>query len=104
MYHIGLEVLYVIGLSVRKKMFYLEAQFSTLLLKNQEILMFKSGSVIIMDLWKMHFEARTLVIIWMGMTPSLMMTKRVLLKGDKNEPSMRRNISPLTGLTTLRFE
>ena len=60
--------------------------------------------MIIMDLWKMHFDARTLLIVWMGMTPSLMMTKRVLLKGDKNEPGMRRNISPLAGLMTLKFE
>ena len=37
------------------------------------------GSVIIMALWKMHLEARTLVLVWMYMTPSLMMTKRVFI-------------------------
>ena len=41
-YHKGLEVLYVIEILVRKEMFYLKPQFSTLLLNNQEILMFKS--------------------------------------------------------------
>ena len=80
MYHIGLEVLYIIGLLVRKERFYLEPQLSTLLLNNQDILMFKSGSMIIMDLWKMHLEARTLVLVWMYMTPSLMMMERVLLR------------------------
>ena len=49
-YHIGFEVIYVIGLLFRKEKFYLKPQFSTLLLKNQEILMFKSGSVITMVL------------------------------------------------------
>ena len=77
MYHIVLEVLYVIGLSVRKERFYLEPKFSTLLLKNQEILMFKSGFVIIIGIWKMYLEARTSVLVWMDMTPSLIMMKRV---------------------------
>ena len=45
-YHIGLEVMYVIGLLVRKERFYLEPKFSTLHMKNQDIMMFKSGSVI----------------------------------------------------------
>ena len=54
LYHIGLEVLYVIVLLVRKRSFNLKPQFSTLMGKNQEILTFKSGSVIIMALWKMH--------------------------------------------------
>ena len=80
MYHIGLEVLYVIGFLVIKERFYLEPQFSTLLLKNQEILMFKSGSVISMAIWKMHLEARTLVLVWMDMTPSFVMMNRVLLR------------------------
>ena len=61
-------------------MFYLEPQLSTLLMKNQEFLVFKSGSVIIMALWKMHLEARTLVLVWMDMTPSFMMMNRVLLR------------------------
>ena len=69
-YHIGLEVLYVIGLLVRKESFYLGPQLITLLLNNQEILMFKRGSVIIMNLWKMHLEASNLVLVWMDMTPS----------------------------------
>ena len=79
-YHIVFEVLCVIGLLVRKERFYLEPHFSTLLMKNQEILMFNSGSVIIMALCKMHFEERTLVQVWMDMNPSLMMMKRVLLR------------------------
>ena len=53
---------------------------STLLLKNQEILMFKSGSVIIMALCKMHLEARSLVLVWMDMNPSPMMMMRVLIR------------------------
>ena len=69
-----------------KERFYLEPQFSTLLLKNQDILMFKSGSVIIMDIWKMHLEAKTLVLVWMDTTPSLIMMKRVLLRVN---PTMR---------------
>ena len=65
---------------MRKEIFYLEPQFITLLLNNQEIMMFRSGSVIIMDLWKMYLEARTLVLVWMDMTPSLMMMKRLFLR------------------------
>ena len=67
-YHIGLEVLYVIVLLVRKESFYLGPQLITLLQNNQEILMFKSGSVIIMTLWNMHLEASNLVLVWMDMT------------------------------------
>ena len=63
MCHIGLEVLYVIGLVVRKERFYIEPKFSTLLLKNQDILMFKNGSVIIMALCKMYVGLMTLVIV-----------------------------------------
>ena len=85
MYHIGLELIYVIGLLVINERFYLKPQFITLLLKNQEILMFKSGSVIIMALWKMHLEARALVLVWMDMNPPLMIMKRLLPKGDPNE-------------------
>ena len=48
--------------------------------------MFKSGSVIIMALWKMYLEARTLVIVWIDVTPSLMILKRVLLRMN---PMMR---------------
>ena len=73
-------MIYVIGLLSRKKIFYLKPQFGTLLLKNQEILVFKSESVIIMALWKMHLEARTLVLVWMYMAPLIMMIKRVLLR------------------------
>ena len=73
-------MIYVIGLIVRKESFYLEPQFSTLLLNNQDIPMFKSWSVIIMALWKMYLEARTLVLVGMDMTPSLMIMKRVLLR------------------------
>ena len=80
MYHIGLEVICVIGFLVRKEMFYLEPKFSTLLLKNQDILVFKSRSVIIMALRNMHLEAKTLVLVCMDMTNSLMMMKRVLLQ------------------------
>ena len=80
MYHIGVEVLYVIGCLVRKESFYLETQFSTLLLNNQEILMLNSGFVIIVALWKMHLEACTLVLVWMDMTPLLMMMNRVSLR------------------------
>ena len=90
-YHIGLEVLYVIGLLVGKEFFYLEPQLSTLLLKKQEILMFTRGSVIIMALWKMHLEASNLVLVWMDMTPSLMMMKRVLLRVNPT----RRDIKDL---------
>ena len=71
---------YVIGFLVRKERFYLKPQFRTLLLNNQEILMFKSGSVIIMALWKMHLEARTLVPVWMNITLLLMIMNRVLLR------------------------
>ena len=60
-------------------MFYLKPQFSTLMLNNQEILMLKIGYVIIMALWKMHLETRTLVLVWMDMNNSLMIMKRVLL-------------------------
>ena len=63
-------MIYIIGLVVRKERFYLEPKLITLLPKNQEILMIKSGSVIIMALWKMHLEARTLVLVCMDMTPS----------------------------------
>ena len=41
-YHIGLEVIYVIELLVRKERFYIRPHFRTLLLRNQEILIFKS--------------------------------------------------------------
>ena len=54
-------------------------------MKNQEILMFKGGSVIIMALQKMHLESSTLVLVWMDMTPSLMMMNMVFFKGDPNE-------------------
>ena len=84
-------MLYVIGFLVRKERFYLEPKFSALLWNNQEILMFKSGSVIIMDLWKMHLEARTLVIIRMDMTSSLIMMKKALLRLTP----IRRNIMEL---------
>ena len=53
-----------------KEKVYLQPQFITLMMKNQEILVFKSGSVIIMALWKMHLEARNLVLVWIDMNPS----------------------------------
>ena len=80
MYHIGLEILYVVGFVVRKERFYLKPQFLTLLLKNQEILVFNSGSVIIMALWKMHLEASNLLLVWIDMNPSLMRMKRLFIK------------------------
>ena len=52
--------------------------------------MFKIRSVIIMDLWKMHLEARTLLLVWMDMNCSLMMMKRVFQKGDPNEEVYQR--------------
>ena len=73
-------MLYVIGFLVRKERFYLKPHFSTLLMKKQEILVFKSGSVIIIALWRMHLEERTLLLVCMDMTPSLMMMKRLLLR------------------------
>ena len=79
-YHIGLKVLHVIVLLVRKEMFYLKPQFITLMLNIQEILTFKIGSLIIMTLWKMDLEARTLVILWMYITTQLMMMNRLLLR------------------------
>ena len=71
---------HVIEISVRKEMFYLQPQFRTLLLKNQEIVMFNRGSTIIIDIYKMYLEASTLVTFWMDMTPSLIMIKRGLLR------------------------
>ena len=41
--------------------------------------------MIIMALWKMHLEARTLVIVCMDMNPLLMIMKKVSLKGEPNE-------------------
>ena len=76
---------------MRKERFYIEPKFSTLILKNQEILIFKSGSVIIMALWKMYLEARTVLLVCMDMTPSLMIMKRVFLRGDQ----MMRDIKDL---------
>ena len=72
-------MLYFLTFLVRKKIFHLESQLSTLLLMNQYILMFKSGSVIIMSLWKIYLEARTLVLVCVEITPSLNIMKRVLL-------------------------
>ena len=84
-------MLYVIVLLVRKEKFYLKSQFITLLMKNQEILMFKSRSVIIVVLWKMYSEASNLVLVCMDMTPSLMETKRIFLRVT----SMKRDIKDL---------
>ena len=81
MYYIGLEVIYVIGFLVRKERFYIESKLITLLMNNQEILMLKSGSVIIMALWKMHLEARTLVLVWMDINPSRIIMMRVFIRG-----------------------
>ena len=53
--------------------------------------MFKSGSMIIMALWKMNLEARTLLIVWMDMLTSLMTIKRVLLRVNPT----RRDIKDL---------
>ena len=61
-------MLYVIVLLIRKESFYLKPQFRKLTRNNQEILMFKSGSMIIMDLWKMYLEERTLVLVCMDIT------------------------------------
>ena len=77
--------------------FYLEPRFSTLLLNNQEILVFNSGSVIIMSLCKMYLEERTLELFWMDMNPSLMKTRRVFLRVTP----VRRDIKDLQ--ITLRF-
>ena len=68
-YQIGFEVLYVIGLLVIKERLYLEPQFIALLLKNQYILMFKSGSVIIMAILKIYLEASNLVLVWVDINP-----------------------------------
>ena len=84
-------MIYDVGFLVRKEIFYLKPQFSTLLLRNLDIMIFKSGSVIIMDLWKMYLEARTLVLVWMDMTLSLMIMKRVFLRVTP----MRRDIKNL---------
>ena len=46
--------------------------------------MFKSGSAIIMALWKMHLEARTLVIFRMDVNLSLMMTRKLMLRVTPN--------------------
>ena len=63
-----------------KVILYLEPQARTLLLKNQEILMFKIVSAIIMALWKIYLEVNTLVIVWMDITPSLLMIKGILIR------------------------
>ena len=86
---------YVIGLLVRKERFYLEPQFIPLLLKNQEILMFKSGSVIIMAIWKMHLEASNLVLVCMDMTPSLMMSRRVFIRVNPTSRDIKDPQIPL---------
>ena len=91
MYHIGLEVLYVLGLLVRKERFYIKPNFITLLLNNQDILLFNSVSVMIMALWKMHLEVRTLLLVCMIMTHKLMMMKWLLLR----VASTRRDIKDL---------
>ena len=49
-----------------------------LLLKNQGILEFNNGSMITMALCNLHLEGKTLVIVWMYMTPSLIMINMVL--------------------------
>ena len=73
-------MLYVIGLLVRKEIFYLKTPFSTLLPNNQDIPMFKSVSMIIMYLCKIYLEAGTLVLVWRDMNTLLMMTNRVFLR------------------------
>ena len=69
---------YVTGLSVRKVRFYHAPPLSTLLMTNQGILTFKNGSMIKMASWKSHLEVRNLVLVWMDMSYSLMMMKRLL--------------------------
>ena len=41
--------------------------------------------MIIMALWRMYFEANTLVLVGMDMNPSLMMTKGGIAKGEPNK-------------------
>ena len=71
---------YVTGFTVIKVKFYHAPPFSTLILTNQLILTFKNGSVVIMALCKPHLEVRSLVLVWVDMTPPLMMMKRLLKK------------------------
>ena len=82
----GLEVLYVIGFLVRIDYFF-RPQFSTLLLKNQEILMLKSWSMIIKALWKIYLEVRTLVLACMDMTHSLMMMNSDIVQASLRNKS-----------------
>ena len=67
---------------------YHSSSFRIILLTNQGILMFKNGYVITVDRWDLNLEVRTLELVWMDMTPSLTMMKRVLKRGTL----MSRNI------------
>ena len=78
-------MLYVIGFLVRKERFYLEPQFSTLLLKNQEILMFKSGSVVIMTFWKNAVGSKDFGTILYGYESFINYDKEGIAKGDPNK-------------------
>ena len=86
-YYTDLEARYVTGSSVRKGMFYHAPPSSTLLLTNREILTFKKVSVITMTRWNLHFEASTLVLDSMAMTPLIMNMKREM----QRVTLMRRN-------------
>ena len=44
-----------------------------------------------MALWKMHLEARTLVLVWVDVNPSLMMMESLFLRMTP----MRRDIKDL---------
>ena len=54
---------------------------------NQEILKSKNGYMITMGHRNPYLEVRTLVLVWMDITTSLMMTQRVM----KRVTLMRRN-------------
>ena len=68
-----MEVRYVTGFLLRKKMLYHAPPFRILLITNQGVLTFKNGSENTMDFWKLNLEVRTLVLVWMDITTSLMM-------------------------------
>ena len=73
----GLERSMLIGCNQGKGRLYNAPLFRILLMTNKEIILLKNGYVITMDHWKPHLEAMALVLIWMAMTPSFMMMKRV---------------------------
>ena len=89
-YHKGLEERYFTVFSVRKVRFYQAPPFSTLSLTNQGILTFKNRSVITMARWKPHLELGNFSLVWMSITPSLMIINSVLqrvtlMRGDTKD-------------------